>query len=96
MQDITFVNAITGDERIFHMRHPQLLGCILVKAAKQCQWGSHLRFSHFLADLVYAGLSCNVVARPSSTSFDPFCGEPGAALPQPYVEMTFQSYVVML
>ena len=75
--------------------HPQLLGCILVKAAKQCQLGSQLRFGHFLADLVQAA-SDALPPRPSSAWPGTYRGEPGAALAQPYVEMTFQSYVVML
>ena len=75
--------------------HPQLLGCILVKAAKQCQLGSQLRFGHFLADLVQAA-SDALPPRPSSAWPGTYRGEPGAALPQPYLEMTFQSYVVML
>ena len=66
--------------------HPQLLGCILVKAAKQCQLGSQIRFGHFLADLVQAA-SDSLPPRPTSAWPGTYRGEPGAALPQPYVEV---------
>ena len=48
-----------------------------------------------MADLVQAASDA---LPPRATSARPgtYRGEPGAALPQPYVEVTFQSYVVML